>query len=109
LGVVRRYIFAKLNPEHATGLKLVKLLGTAKDVLHAAYGVQGLHIGHAADEATKQSWDICFTLEFASHVDMQRCSQDAVVRTFLKSFLGPRTQAVSTAVFEGESAGPRRQ
>ena len=108
LGVVRRYIFAKLKTEHATGLKRVQLLQTAKEVLHAAYGVQGLHIGYAADDDTRQAWDLCITMEYVSNVDLERSSKDAVTRAFLKSFLGPRAEAVWSASFEGETVGPRR-
>ncbi len=106
--MVRRYIFVKLEPEYVAGLKAIRLLETAKEVLRAAYGVQALHIGHAADDATKQQWDLCFTLEFVSNVDLERSSKDAVTRTFLTSFLQPRAQSVWSVTFEGQSAGPRR-
>lgn len=101
-------MFVKLKPEFASGLKVVQLLKAAREVLPAAYGVQGLHVGHAADDATREKWDLCFTLEFVSDVDLHRSSTDPVTQAFLTSFLGPKSVDVWTATFEGDRAGRRR-
>ena len=105
--VVRRYIFVKLKPEYASGLKIVQLVKAAREVLPAAYGVQGLHVGRAADEPTRDKWDLCLTLEFVSDVDLDRSSRDPVTRAFLTSYLTPRSEDIWTAVFEGERSGRR--
>lgn len=106
--MVRRYIFVKLNDTHRTGLKLVQVLSTAKQVLPAAYGVQAMHVGHAADDATRAVWDLCFTLDFVSDVDLAQSEADAVTKAFLTNYLGQRASAIWTATFEGHVGGPRR-
>jgi len=106
--VLRRYIFVKLKEEHREGLKVLQLLKTAREVLHAAYGVQHLHSGGAADAETKEQWDLCITLEFVSDVDLERSLKDPVFKAFLNNFLGPRSERVWSATFEGDARGPRR-
>lgn len=106
--MLRRYIFVKLKPEYAEELKLLQLQKTAHDCLHAAYGVQGIHVGRAMDNATRAQWDVCITLELVSSVDLERCVNDTVTRAFLDRYLAERSETVSVATFEGKLSGPRR-
>jgi hypothetical protein len=106
--VLRRYIFTKLKPEYTQELKLVQLQKMAHDTLHAAYGVQAVHVGRAMDDATRAEWDLCITLELVSSVDLERCLKDAVTRAFLDRYLAERSERVSVGTFEGKLSGPRR-
>jgi hypothetical protein len=106
--MLRRYIFVKLKPEYRDGLKVLQILKTAKEALHAAYGVQGLHVGRAADDATSEHWDVCLTLEFVSSVDLERCLKDSITTAFVERFLGPRSENVWMGSFDGEARGARR-
>ncbi len=100
--MIRRYIFVKLKPEIKDGLKLLQVLKTANEVLSAAHLVQGVYVGHAVDDATRQSWDICFTLEYVSHVDLERSMNDPITRSFVSNFLTPRAEKVEMASFSDE-------
>lgn len=106
--VLRRYVFAKLKPEFADELKLVQLQKMAHDTLHAAYGVQAVHVGRAMDDATRAQWDLCITVELVSSVDLERCLKDAVTRAFLDRYLAERCETLSVGTFEGKLSGPRR-
>ena len=92
----------RLLPEHAEGLKLIQILKTAKDVLSAAYGVQAVHAGHAADADTRQTWHVCFTLDYVSNVDLERSFRDPVTRAFVNNFLGPKAERVEMVSFSSE-------
>lgn len=105
--MVHRYIFVRLAPEHRDGMPLLKVLKSANEVLKAAFGVQGVYVGHAADHDTRQDWDLCFRLEYTSTVDMERSMSDPVVRSFVGNFLSPRAEAVQMASFTSE-VPPRR-
>jgi hypothetical protein len=106
--MLRRYVFVKLAGEYREELRVLQILKTAREVLHAAHGVQMLHVGRAADEETRAQWDLCLTLEYVSDVDLQRSLKDPVVRAFEHNFLGPRTERVWSVTFEGDARGPRR-
>lgn len=106
--MLRRYVFVKLKEEHREGLKLLQLLKTAREVLHAAYGVQHLHAGGATDEQTRAEWDVCITLEFVSGIDLERSQSDPVFKAFIDNYLGPRCERVWSGTFEGDTRGPRR-
>jgi hypothetical protein len=106
--VLRRYLFVKLKPEHTQELELVQLQSRAQEVLRTAYGVQGVHVGRAMDDTTREEWDLCITLDLVSSVDLQRCFEDAVVRAFMTKFLAQRSTRVTIATFDGPANGPRR-
>lgn len=106
--VLRRYIFAKLKPEHAQELKIIQLQKVAHEVLQAAYGVQGVHVGRAVDDETRTQWDICITIDFVSSVDLERSLNDSVMRAFIERYLSQRVERISVATFEGKWSGPRR-
>lgn len=106
--MLRRYLFVKLQPEHTQELKLVQLQKTTQEVLKTAYGVQGVHVGRAMDDATRAEWDLCITLDLVSSIDLQRCFDDSVVRAFVDRFLAQRATRVSLVTFDGPASGPRR-
>jgi hypothetical protein len=106
--MLRRYVFVKLRPEYADELKILQLQKMAHDTLHAAYGVQAVHVGRAMDDATRAQWDLCITCELVSSVDLERCLNDTVTRAFLDRYLAQRSEHVSATTFEGKLSGPRR-
>jgi hypothetical protein len=106
--VLRRYVFVKLKPEHAEELKILQLQKMAHDTLHAAYGVQAVHVGRAMDDATRAEWDLCITVELVSSVDLARCLKDTVTRAFLERYLAERSERLHVGTFEGKLSGPRR-
>jgi len=106
--MLRRFIFAKLKPEYAEELKIIQLSKFAHDALQVAYGVQGVYVGRAMDDATRAQWDICITVELVSSIDLQRCLNDTVTKAFVTKYLERRSERVSMATFEGKASGPRR-
>lgn len=101
--MVRRYLFIKLNPEHAVGLKRVQLIKMADTVLRAAYGVQDVRVETAADPATIADWDLCVTLVFVSGIDLEKSLRDPVTKSFVENFLKERAERVWAATFEKEA------
>lgn len=101
--MVRRYLFIKLNPEHAVGLKRIQLIKTADTVLRAAYGVQDVRVEIAADPATIADWDLCITVIFVSGIDLEKSLRDPVTKSFVENYLKERTVRVWAATFQKDA------
>jgi hypothetical protein len=97
--MVRGYLFIKLKEEYRQGLPFVQMLKTADTALRAAYGVQDISVARAADDRTREDYDLCITLVFVSGVDRERSLRDPVTTAFMDNFLKTRAEKVWAATF----------
>lgn len=97
--MLRRTLLIKLKPEHALGLPLEKILRTAETSLGAAYGVKSVLAEHAADDETRNEWDLIITVVYVSGVDEKRSAGDPIRKAFEENFLGPRAERVWSGLF----------
>jgi hypothetical protein len=97
--MLRRMLLVKLMPEFSKGLELAKVRSLAEQALRPAYGVQAVRTEEAADDATREQWDICISIDYVSGVDEERSARDPIRKAFEQNFLGTRAERVWSGVF----------
>lgn len=97
--MLRRKLLVKLKPEFSKGLEMAKVKRRAEQALFPAYGVQAVHTEEAADEPTREQWDLCISIEYVSGVDEERSAKDPIRKAFEHNFLGSRAVSVWSGLF----------
>jgi hypothetical protein len=82
-GMIERFAFVKLAPEHATDETRRALAAQAREILRPLPGVLSITIGLPADEDSAKAWDLCVNVRFANLADAANYRFHPVHRQFV--------------------------
>ena len=100
--MVERYLFAKLEPVHATAVGRREVAAAARAAFREIPGVSAVVIGTPVDEAAARSWDISIVIRFAGTQELGRFSDHAAQQGFVRDFLGARAEIIKHWNFDVE-------
>jgi hypothetical protein len=95
-----RYVFIKLQDDHATAPARTAMAQHAQEVLSSLPQVRGLRVGLPAGEASVRSWDLSIALQFESTTDIEAYRVEPAHRTFVDEYLKPRMELMKAWNFE---------
>ena len=87
--VIERYVFVKLNPEHATDAGRADARARSMQ-LSAIAGVLGVTVGMPADPGAEHAWDLSLVLRFDSPRDVDAYLHSPEHYAFYEGYLLPR-------------------
>jgi hypothetical protein len=98
--MVERYVFLKLNDEHATAEGRAAVAAHAREVLPKIPGVDAVTVGVPADDRSAASWDISIVVRFASAGDVEPYRVHPDHRSFVDDYLAPKMVIVKAWNFD---------
>lgn len=96
--MVERYIFIRLNKEHARDRALV--VAEARQVLAQLPRMVAFSVGTPADDHAAAAWDVSIRMRFESIYDVEPCRVHPVFRRFADELLKPRIDVVKSWNFD---------
>lgn len=92
--MVERYVFIKLDDEHATDEGRAEVAEHARRALRNLDGVTAVTVGVPADEPAIRSWDLSIVVRFAKLADIDTYRVHPDHRAFVDEFLAPRMAVI---------------
>ena len=92
--MIERYVFIKLNDEHATAGGRDEVAAMAERVLPRLPGVVSVRIATPADAHAAGAWDLSLAVDFATVADADAYRAHPDHRRFVDEFLAPRLAVI---------------
>lgn len=98
--MIQRVVLIQMKPGNRTDAKLREVARKALEVLPHAARVMDVKVQIASDERTRDEWDICILVRFASMQDPAVYKVDPIHRSFADIYLKPLRQRIFVYHFE---------
>jgi hypothetical protein len=98
--MIQRVVLIQLKPEHRTDQKVREVAKKALEVLPHAARAMDVKVHIASDERTRDDWDICILVQFASMQDPAVYKVDPIHRSFADIYLKPLRQRIFVYHFD---------
>jgi len=98
--MIERYVFIKLNAEHATDAGRAAVAAHTREVFPTIPGAAGVRVGIPADESALRSWDISIAVQFASAGDVEPYRQHPIHLAYVNEFLAERKEVLKAWSFD---------
>lgn len=92
--MIERYIFIRLDDQHATDQGRAEVVARTREVLPALPGVVSATVGTPADDSSAGAWDIGIVVRFERVEDIPGYSQHPDHRAYVDEFLAPRMKVI---------------
>ena len=102
-GMIERFAFVKLAPEHANDETRRALAAQARESLRPLPGVVSITIGLPADDDSAKAWDLCVNVRFANLADAALYRAHPIHRKFVDEVIAPRSAARKGWTFSVET------
>jgi hypothetical protein len=98
--MVLRVVLIQLKPEHSTDAKVREIAKKALEVLPHAARAMEVKVHTASDQRTRDDWDLCILVRFASMQDPPVYRVDPIHRSFADKYLKPLRERIYVYHFE---------
>lgn len=98
--MIQRVVLIQMKPSHRSDAKLREVARKALEVLPHAARVMDVKVQIASDERTRDEWDICILVRFASMQDPAVYKVDPIHRSFADIYLKPLRERIFVYHFE---------
>jgi len=98
--MVERYVFIKLNSEHATAAGRREVIDRTFADLRGVPGLVKLIVGEPADAAAERSWDVSLVAVFDDIADVEPYLAHPDHRRYMDEFLAPRMEILKAWNFD---------
>jgi len=98
--MIERYVFIKLNADHATDAGRAAVAAHSREIFPTIPGVVGVRVGVPADEAALRSWDISIAVQFASTDDVEPYRQHPIHLAYVNEYLAARKEVLKAWSFD---------
>lgn len=92
--MIERYVFIKLEPDHASPEETMALAAHTREVLATIPGVESVTVGTAGDAAAARAWDLSITARFANGAAVDAYLAHPDHRHYVDEVLAPRMTVI---------------
>jgi len=99
--MIERIVLLQLAEELRTDRDRREVASHSRDVLAGLPGVEEVDVAVAADDPTRERWDLVLRVRFASADDIEVYRVDPDHRRYVDEYLRPRLSCIEAYNFEG--------
>jgi len=88
--MIERIVFVRLKEEYRTDTKRAEIASYSENTLRAVPQARKVRAATAADDKTKQDWDMLLTIRLDAVEDLEPFRLDPIHREYVDSYLKPK-------------------
>jgi hypothetical protein len=93
--MIDRMVFVRLKEAYRTDVRRAEIAARSEEALRAVPQVRAVKVGVAADEGTRQEWDLVLAIRLDGVDDLEPYRLDPIHRQYVDDYLKPKLEHIS--------------